>query len=116
MQLERSDGQVIDSPSEEDVQKAVHEVGDDLDYCILSDEEDFIQAAVAGGGLLIEYRDESGQYESEDVDVPEEIVSEAFIEFLNGEDDWKGSLVFIARELSEGTFAERFGLEDEDFE
>ena len=116
MQLDRSDGHVVDSPSEEEVRKAVQEVGEDLDYCILSDEEDFIQVAVAGGGLLVEYRDESGQYESEDTDVPEEMVLEAFIQFLNGEDDWKGSLDFIARELSEGTFAERFGLEDEDFE
>jgi hypothetical protein len=116
MQLERSDGHIVDSPDEEEVRGAVQEVGEDLDYCILSDEEEFIQVAVAGGGLVMEYHDESGQYESEDTDLPVETVIEAFIQFLNGEDDWKGAVDFIARELSDGTYAERFGFEDEDFE
>ncbi|MBI9104253.1 MAG: hypothetical protein JEY99_17680 [Spirochaetales bacterium] len=91
MTLEDSDGRFLKSVSEEDLFTVLEKIGKSLDFCILSNGGDFIQSAGSDGGQLIQYRDASGQYESDDTSLPLEKVKEVFLSYLKGDGLWKSS-------------------------
>jgi hypothetical protein len=94
MRLEDSNGKILDPINEVDMNGVLAKVGSSLDFCILSIGDDFIQAAGSEGGLLIQYRDSSGQYESDDSSLSLDMVKKIFLSYLNKVGSWKTEVSF----------------------
>ncbi len=94
MELELSDGKFISDPSIQEVEDAVRKTSaSSLDHCILSRGEDFIQTAGGRGGLILQYHDSQGMFESSRECSEDEVVS-MFTGFFNGGNEWKGTVSF----------------------
>ena len=107
MKIEDSEGKILEAVNEGDVAAYIERIGKDLDHCILSDGDRFIQAASTGDGLLVEYRDATGYYRSDDESLSSETVLRLFSSFLRGEEDWKNELSFSLQGSSEAVTPER---------
>ncbi len=93
MQLEDSNGKIIQQATLEDVAGMIAQVGNQIDHCILSDGERYIQTAGKQSSLTVEYRDESGHYE---VGNPQtaEIVQRVFAAYFQNDANWKSMIPF----------------------
>jgi len=98
MKLEKSDGNFFDPVSEGELSGALGKIGRGLDFCILSDGDDFIQSADSDGGLIVQYRDSSGQYESDDSSISLEKANEIFLSYLKGDGTWKTAASYSKQE------------------
>lgn len=102
MRLEDSNGKFLDPVSEEDMNGVLAKIGSSLDFCILSDGDDFIQTAGSEDGLLIQYRDSSGQYESDDSSLSLDMVKKIFLSYLNKDASWKTEVTFSVQDDGAG--------------
>jgi hypothetical protein len=88
--LEDSDGRRQNNPSEGQIVATLERIGSSLDHCILNLPDDsFVQTAGGGSGLLVQYRDASGMYESDRSDFDVATVARVFAEAATGGDGWK---------------------------
>lgn len=94
MRLEDSDGKIFNPVSEDELSAVIDKVGGALDFCTLSNGDGFIQTAGSSGGLLIQYRDSSGQYESDDTSLSSGAVKDIFSAYLKGDESWKNGISF----------------------
>ena len=88
MQLEDSNGKVVVPQSSAEVEQMIDRLGRDLNHCILSEGELFIQAAGSASGLVVQYGDPSGNYEAAATLAPE-TVKELFSAFFQKDDSWR---------------------------
>ncbi len=94
MKLEDSSGKISEPRSSSDVEAMVERVGKDIDHCILSNNDDFIQAAGSGSGMLVGYNDGGGYTECQDTNLPVETVKKLFVQFFEGDPGWKTAVSF----------------------
>ncbi len=93
MQLEDSNGKFFVPQSPAEIDQVIDRLGRGLDHCILSEGEDFIQAAGAAPGFVVEYGDASGHYEAAGT-LPPETVKELFAAFFQKDDSWRTKVNF----------------------
>ena len=93
MQLEDSNGRILEPAGVTEVTDMVNRLGKELDHCILSDGDAFIQAAGSDPRLVVEYRDLSGYYRA-DNPLPVGTVKEFFSAFFQKDDSWKTMAAF----------------------
>ncbi len=94
MKLEDSSGKISEPKSSSDVEAMVERVGKDIDHCILSNNDAFIQAAGSGSGMLVGYNDGGGYTECQDTNLPVETVKKLFVQFFEGDPGWKTAVSF----------------------
>jgi len=87
--MEMADGESVSDVNKGDLRTALSELDDDNNYISLRKGSTFVQAAVTEDGYLMEYRDESGYYESEKQDLSESTVKVVMYGFLDGDKGWK---------------------------
>ncbi|MFW6228221.1 MAG: hypothetical protein ACOC2V_02075 [Alkalispirochaeta sp.] len=93
--LEDSDGGMQDNPSEAQIAAILERIGTSLDHCVLHLEGDyFVQTAGDTSGLLLQYSDSSGFYESPATDFDVATVARIFADSAAGRDGWKQKYVF----------------------
>jgi hypothetical protein len=93
--LEDSNGGTLNTPSEAQIAATLEQVGSSLDHCILHLPGDaFVQTAGGGSGLLVQYGDASGMYESDRSDFDVATVTRMFSEAAAGVDRWKREFSF----------------------
>ncbi len=98
MKLELANGQKVDNPDQESVNRALESLNkDNNDYAILGD-ENYIQTAVANDGFLLEYQDSEGHFNSSDENLSLDTVKRVFSEYLNGENQWQNDLQWVPDE------------------
>ena len=98
MKLELANGQKIDNPDQESVNKALESLTkNNNDYAILGD-ENYIQTAVTEDGFLLEYQDSEGHFNSSDENLSLDTVKRVFSEYLNGESQWQNDLQWVPDE------------------
>ncbi len=88
MQLEDSNGNVVVPQNPAEVDRTIDRLGRDLNHCILSEGELFIQAAGSAPALIVQYGDSSGTYEASETQPPE-TVKELFGAFFQEDDSWR---------------------------
>ncbi len=88
MELEDSNGKIVVPQSAAEVDQMLDRLGRDLDHCILSEGEEFIQAAGSASGMLVQYGDSTGLYEAAET-LPSETVKELFAAFFQKDDSWR---------------------------
>ncbi|MCF7949441.1 MAG: hypothetical protein K9M94_12705 [Spirochaetia bacterium] len=88
MELEDSNGKIVVPQSPAEVDQMIDRLGRDLDHCILSEGELFIQAAGSAPGMIVQYGDPSGHYEAAQM-LPPETVKELFAAFFQNDDSWR---------------------------
>lgn len=111
MQLEDSAGKIVVPQSVTEVAEMVDRLGKELDHCILSNGDMFIQAAGSSPQLVVEYRDPSGHYEAVDLHSAQ-TVKNLFSAFYQSDDSWKTLVTFSP--ISEGTDGPSRSIEGED--
>lgn len=94
MKLEDSSGKFTEARSPKDIESLIDRVGKGIDHCILSDGDNYIQTASSGAGLLVQYADPSGNYESTDSSLPPQAVKKIFTAFFQHDDSWKTQTAF----------------------
>jgi hypothetical protein len=93
MQLEDSNGKLVVPQSPAEVDRMIDRLGKDLDHCILSEGEQYIQTAGSASGLIVQYGDPSGNYEAAGT-LPPETVKELFGAFFRNDDSWRTKVSF----------------------
>jgi len=88
MQLEDSNGKFVVPQSPAEVDLVIDRLGKDLDHCILSEGEFFIQATGSAPALIVQYGDDSGLYEAAETQ-PSGTVKELFGAFFQKDDSWR---------------------------
>ncbi|MGC9311585.1 MAG: hypothetical protein ACP5IA_02750 [Sediminispirochaetaceae bacterium] len=99
MDLERSDGKITQNPGKAELEQVIDGIGREYDFCILGEGDSFVQTTGSDGGLLVQYRDEEGMFESVRSDLDSAAVKDIFIQFLNGQSGWKTSMEFSQMEM-----------------
>jgi len=94
MKLEKSNGKIIQNPGIEELNDAIAKIGGELDFCILSQDGTFIQTAASQDGLIIQYSDSSGLFESSRDDFDISTVQDFFQQFLENKNEWKTAAEF----------------------
>jgi hypothetical protein len=105
MKLELSDGKIIHSPGQHDIDDAIARIGSTLDHCILSEGDDYIQTAGGVGQFLIQYQAGGASFESTSSAVSAEQVKEIFRDYLAGGDSCKTMISFQSMTTGGGTEA-----------
>ncbi len=100
MILEDSSGNSFQPKSSEEIEKVITLVGNDIDHCILSDGDSFIQTAATREGLLVEYHDAGRYYQSTDTNLPADTVQRLFTKFFEGDISWKQEIPFTLQNAS----------------
>jgi hypothetical protein len=93
MELEDSNGKIVVPQSPAEVDRMIDRIGKDLDHCILSENERYIQTAGSAAGLIVQYGDPSGNYEAAGT-MPPETVKELFGAFFRNDDTWRTTVSF----------------------
>lgn len=93
MQIEDSDGRIYSPQSKKEINLIIDRLGKDLDHCILSNGELFIQAAGSDRALIVQYSEGSDMYEASETQTPE-VVKELFASFFDKNDSWKTNISF----------------------
>jgi len=102
MQLKDSNGKVFVPQSVAEVTEMIDRLGRELDYCILSNSDMFIQAAGSSPQLVVEYADPSGHYEATEV-LSAGTVKDLFSAFFRGNASWKTMVAFsLISEVADG--------------
>lgn len=99
MDLERSDGKITQNPGKAEIDQVVDGIGREYDFCILGEGDSFVQTAGSEDGLLVQYRDAGGMFESVRSDLDAAAVKDIFSQFLNGQADWKTSMEFSPMDM-----------------
>ncbi len=99
MDLERSDGKITQNPGKAELEEVIDAIGREYDFCILGEGDSFVQTAGSDSGLLIQYRDSEGMFESVRSDLDKATVQDIFSQFLNGQSGWKTSMEFSPMEM-----------------
>lgn len=86
--MEMANGDKMDDPSLAQLMASLGKLGADNDFCILSYDNDFIQAAYSEKGYTVQFKDATGQYEATELH-PQSTVMMMFTSYLNSEDDWQ---------------------------
>jgi hypothetical protein len=99
MYLEDSDGKIIENPTEAQLVSVLNLIGGGLDHCVLTfadstGREWFVQTAGSKAGLLLQYSDASGQYESTRSDFDVATVGRVFLDAAKGVQAWKKEFAF----------------------
>jgi len=93
--LEDSEGGRQDNPSEAQIAATLERIGTSLDHCVLHlSGGDFVQTAGDASGLLVQYSDSSGFYESGASDFDVATVARIFTDFAAGSNGWKQKYAF----------------------
>ena len=95
MQLEDSNGKIVVPKSAAEVDQMLDRLGRDLDHCILSEGEQFIQAAGSASEMVFQYGDSTGLYEATET-LPAETVKELFAAFFQKDDSWRTRVSFTS--------------------
>jgi hypothetical protein len=90
--MEMANGEQMAGVEKSDIRKAFKDLDEDNNYISLRKGSTFVQAAVTDDGFLMEYRDNSGYYESEDANISEKEVKDVMYGFLEGKKDWKNEI------------------------
>jgi hypothetical protein len=93
MQLEDSNGRVVIPQSPAEVDQVIDRLGRGLDHCILSEGEQFIQAAGTAPEMVVQYGDPTGNYEADQM-LSSETVKELFAAFFRKDDSWRTSVSY----------------------
>lgn len=101
MDLERSDGKITQNPGKAELEEVIDGIGREYDFCTLGEGDSFVQTAGGDGGLLVQYRDSSGMFESVRGDLDKATVQDIFSQFLNGQTGWKTSIDFSPMEMGD---------------
>lgn len=99
MDFERSDGKITQNPGKAEIDQVIDGIGRQYDFCILGEGDSFVQTAGSAGGLLVQYRDSRGMFESVSSSLDAVAVKDIFGQFLNGEAGWKTSMEFSPMEI-----------------
>lgn len=94
MDLERSDGKIIQNPDAAVLDEVIAGIGKEYEHCILSDGDAFVQTAGSVGSLLLQYSDGQGMYESVRSDLEVSTVQDVFRQFLAHQNSWQTSIDF----------------------
>ena len=86
--LEMANGDKMEAPSMAQLMASLGKLGADNDFCILTYDNDFIQAAYSEKGYTVQFKDATGQYEATELH-PQSTVMMMFTSYLNSEDDWQ---------------------------
>ena len=86
--LETVSGEVIEAPSLTQLMQSLAEVDSDDEFCILSKGDDFIQAAYSEKGMIVQYKDDTGQYEAAEL-LMKPVAVMIFTTYMKGDDSWK---------------------------
>lgn len=97
MKIEDSSGKIQENVTLDDVLSCIDRTGNDIDHCILSEGDSFIQTASSGSEYIVEYGDASGYHAGEGTH-PVTLVKELFTAFYNGDPSWKNRIAFAAPE------------------
>ncbi|MFP4484849.1 MAG: hypothetical protein ACOCYG_04230 [Spirochaetota bacterium] len=93
--LEDSNGKHRNDPSDAEIAATLEQIGVSLDHCVLHlAGEAFVQSAGDASGLLVQYGDGSGVYESDRSDLDVATVTRIFVEAAAGRDGWKSEHTF----------------------
>jgi|SRR5690554_3452150 len=87
--LEDSKGHIIQNPTEDQIRTTINKIGNEIDYCILTMGNTFIQTAGSKNGLMIQVNDGSVVKEADRADFSPEEVCRAFLGFLHKNGSWK---------------------------
>lgn len=99
MKLENSNEKISEPKAVSEITDMIDRMGKDVDHCILSDGDLFIQTAGEGPELIVQYGGPSGHYEAASA-VPAETVKEMFTAFFQNDPSWRTKVVFTAVEGS----------------
>lgn len=97
MQLEDSNGKFVVPQSPAEIDQMIDRLGRDLDHCILSEGEQFIQAAGSAAAMIVQYGDTSGTYEAAET-LPSETVKELFAAFFHKDNSWRTRVSYTPME------------------
>lgn len=101
MKLEFESGRSFESPTPSQIAGGLADMGDDNgSFAILSNGDDFIQAAGAGSGFVVEYREGDKLYQSASQSEPLSKVMEAFQKYARGDGSWRSDFRWVEREFS----------------
>jgi hypothetical protein len=94
--LEDSKGKIIRAPSAAEIRSMLASIGRGQDHCVLDlgPSGGFVQAAGSPGRLVLQYRDDTGMYESVSSDLDAAAVERVFLDAMKGDFAWKGELQF----------------------
>lgn len=111
MKLEDSNGKISEPKAVSEITDMIDRLGKDVNHCILSDGDLFIQTAGEGPELIVQYGGPSGHYEAASA-VPAETVKEMFTAFFQNDPSWRTKVVFTSVEggPSSGEVASRGGI------
>ncbi len=101
MDLELSDGTLIDNPGQSDIDEAISRIGSGLDHCILGEGDSYIQTAGGTDGFLVEYSSEGQLFESNSGKLSSQQVKEIFHDYLAGGSKWKTMVPFQPQDIGE---------------
>jgi hypothetical protein len=90
--MEMANGEKMSEVDKSDLRKALKELDEDNNFISLRKGATFVQAAVTDDGYLMEYRDNTGYFESEKADLSESEVKDIMYAFLEGKKDWKDEI------------------------
>ena len=88
--LETSSGEVTEAPSLTQLMQSLQELDSENEYCILSHGDEFIQAAYSEKGMIVQYKDDTGQYEAAEL-LMKPVAIMIFSTYMKGDDSWKES-------------------------
>lgn len=91
MKLEFESGRSFESPTPSQIANGLPDVGGDHgSFAILSNGDDFLQAAgAAGSGFIVEYREGDKLYQFTSQSEPLAKVTEAFQKYARGDGSWR---------------------------
>jgi hypothetical protein len=99
MDLELSDGTLIDNPEQSDIDEAISRIGSGLDHCILGEGDSYIQTAGGMDGFLVEYSTGGQFFESTSNKISSQQVKELFHDYLAGGSNWKTMIPFQPQDI-----------------
>lgn len=102
MDLELSDGKIINNPTSSDTDDAISKIGSGLDHCILGDGDNYIQTAGGANQLFVQYQEGGVSFESNSNRVSTEQVKEMFRDYLAGGSGWKTMIPFQPMDMGSG--------------
>jgi|GEM_PF-1426157 len=96
--LEDSTGKVIQDPTETQIRETIFKIGEEIDHCILTVENNFIQTTGKKNELYVEADVGSGSIAADRADYSSEDVFQMFLGFLNSDDTWKDHFTTVSFE------------------
>lgn len=91
--VELANGDTFDKISEAKLVECINSLDDDNFFIILTNKEDFIQAAFSDGNFVVEYKENGQQFAAEKVLTKEETI-QLFKDYYQEKDNWKKEIVW----------------------